>query len=526
MPMNVFDKIEDFYGQDEGWDEVIPRRHIEGYLRARAFEGADDARLNRLWDYLSMLCLYIGNSELQPGDLNRDDFVDCVGWSARNIAGFPLTAAGVAAYLEVLEDFYGYLQEKRFVTANRGAREARERLLAGGALQIFDREGNYLPAAKKTTEGVPDLAARVFFGMGERVDAVLAAMRLAFGSGEFSRDVERARSLYGSFLPEDARLDAPGSGEYEHCFWDYFLFDYCLMADGRRPVEFFRDHIRSSAPREAELQALENHFMLCAILDELAQARLVFFGVKRHLGEDDYECEDFFTGELYLLTLTLEEAARQQQMLFMGHIYYGESMVVDFVRGVRFEREGMNNFRTTVVRARAWQAVRFGGKEPEMRDFIAANPVFMRNAAILYAAYRYPVRFNELTGVRGYAAAPLCEDREDEALADLMRSASFGREDRRLARQLWADFKAACGEEISSLPGSAESRAAAVLRKFVEISGAYSCDWRRVFAAADGVREDEVRQLLRLLEERLRLEPHDPRYLNEEGMLLRLLADK
>ena len=39
---------------------------------------AKDGELVKIWDYITILCIYLGNSENFLGDMSREDFIDCV----------------------------------------------------------------------------------------------------------------------------------------------------------------------------------------------------------------------------------------------------------------------------------------------------------------------------------------------------------------------------------------------------------------------------------------------------------------
>ncbi|UQT40307.1 hypothetical protein M5E89_04890 [Acidaminococcus intestini] len=44
---NVYDYINDFYTNDDGWNMVIPRDDVETYIRKCAWQGMDDKALQK-----------------------------------------------------------------------------------------------------------------------------------------------------------------------------------------------------------------------------------------------------------------------------------------------------------------------------------------------------------------------------------------------------------------------------------------------------------------------------------------------
>ena len=116
---NVFDLVNDFYTQDPEWNSVLQQNSVENYLRAKSWEGASEEELIERWDYITILCLYLGNTENYLGDMSREDFIDCVGWCGRNVSDFPVTAENVGYFLDVMADLYSHLRKKRIITKER-----------------------------------------------------------------------------------------------------------------------------------------------------------------------------------------------------------------------------------------------------------------------------------------------------------------------------------------------------------------------------------------------------------------------
>lgn len=111
---NVFDLIEEFYTQDEEWNTVLQQACAEDFLRYKTWQGAKDGELVKIWDYITILCIYLGNSENFLGDMSREDFIDCVGWCCRNVSGFPATESNIAHFLDVMQEFYAYEKETHY----------------------------------------------------------------------------------------------------------------------------------------------------------------------------------------------------------------------------------------------------------------------------------------------------------------------------------------------------------------------------------------------------------------------------
>ena len=165
---NVFDLIEEFYTQDEEWNSVLQQACAEDFLRYKTWQGAKDGELVKIWDYITVLCIYLGNSENFLGDMSREDFIDCVGWCCRNVSGFPATESNIAHFLDVMQEFYAYMKKKRIITRDNAPAEAKAKLLVDGKLQIVGVDGSCVVAIGADVDGLhPDVSEPIRNDAGE-----------------------------------------------------------------------------------------------------------------------------------------------------------------------------------------------------------------------------------------------------------------------------------------------------------------------------------------------------------------------
>ena len=75
---NVYDIIADFYDHDENWNMLLRREYAEGYIRKEAWKGLNDRQLQKKWEQVMMLCLYLGYAETFLGDMTDNDFIDAM----------------------------------------------------------------------------------------------------------------------------------------------------------------------------------------------------------------------------------------------------------------------------------------------------------------------------------------------------------------------------------------------------------------------------------------------------------------
>ena len=303
---NVYDLVEDFYAHDEGWNTLLRQEYAEGFLRMEAWKGKKNSDLYRSWDNLTMLCLYLGSAETFLGDMNADDFIDCIAWCGRNISEFTPDYKNTQDFLETCDGLFKYLKGKNAISNDTVPATAAEILLQEGKMNIILPDGSFDEAnAERAWNATPDIPAKIFLNIGERLQELLEVLHRFFEREYFRLDLDRAAFLYYGILMgyEDEKKDS--IEETSECFWDYFLFDYHLLRSDKRPLEFFYE--RTCLPESDDYDeefAKRNR----DVLEELCKARLAIFKIDSYTDDGAFYCTDWLSGEKYTLSLPLEES--------------------------------------------------------------------------------------------------------------------------------------------------------------------------------------------------------------------------
>lgn len=514
---NVYDLVEDFYGHDPGWNFLLRREYADGFLRTEAWRGKTPEELYDIWDQLTMLCLYLGNTELMLGDMSADDFVDCVAWCGRNVSEFEADYEHTKYFLETCARLYEYLQKKKVISDDGAPLDAAAKLLDGGTMHIVNPDGSFTDGHKaRTRHTVPDAANKIFLNVSERMQEIYAAMHEFFTESQFSIDLERASVLYHGVFGNALNESAKSRDEAIHSFWDYFLMDYRLMLRDMHPLEYFyREVCCQDGGRYDAGFAKRNR----DILEEFISARLVMFTVEGFTDEGAYYCRDFLSGETYQLNLPLSDDFDTTDMLFIGHIFYNGNMLTDNVRGYRIERVNALFLRDTLKRTYEWVSVQ--QQKPTWQWFSASYPMVLRNMAFLYAAGIAHRNFNNYTEHTRYSPAPY---RDDTLIAGLLKNIMlknyFSVADVRLATQMYCDLQAA-GIELGAY--SETQWAAGIIYTFIRLNGAYTFFDEHI-AGFCGVTPETMRKAAQKVQQVLNVEEHDPRYSNEDGLLVMLMS--
>lgn len=514
---NVYDLVEDFYTHDEGWNALLRQEYAEGFLRRESWNGKSEADLYRSWDHLTILCLYLGSAETFLGDMDADDFVDCVAWCGRNISEFTPDYQETQAFLETCDRLFKYLKSKNAITDAAAPLKAAELLLQNGVMQIVLPDGEFADAnSERALNATLDLPAKIFLNIGERMQELMEVLHHFFEKEYFRLDLDRAAFLYYGILMgrEEQKKAAPETNS--ECFWDYFLFDYHLLRSDKRPLEFFCEHICSPESKDYnEAFAKRNH----DALEELCQARLAVFTVAGCTEDGAFDCTDWLTGEHYTLNLPLEEGTELQDTLLLGHIFYNESMIMNYVSCLKIGKVAQKRLHTTLCACQEWYAIQ--APTAGWEGFIARNPMLLRHLVLLYSAFVNLNGFNYETAHKDYVPAEAdLNDKVALCIREMMEPYHFAERDIKLTIRLWTDFKAQTVRDIRM----SKVWAAGAIADFIKTNGVYSYHDNRIAEMCRNVPIDLMQRVGKEIWVTLKLEKHDPRYSNEEGILAMALS--
>lgn len=511
---NVFDLVADFYNQDEEWNTVLAQSYVENFLRTCAWNGVSNDDLVKYWDHITMLCLYLGNTDNYLGDMSPDDFIDCAAWCGRNISEFSLKDQDVSDFFTTIIALYKHLYNKNIIQNYTAPVAAKDKLFANDKIVMFDENGHFFDKYDAYNKSAAeDLPAKIFLNIGGRLQQLIESLRTFFSDAKYHKDIERAAFLYSGIFLSGAIGEKPGTEEYAQCFWDYFLFDYIMIEYDKSPLLYFYEEI-CAGQFSNDGQASRD------IIEELLKTELVLFSVQDITEDGLYVCRNFFTGEIYNLLLPVEGDIDKDSYLFLGHIFYNKSMVMNFVRGMMIPKPAQKKLYAVMKKAKEWFSLRKHG-DASWSEFIVRNPMFIRHCSLIFSAYVRLDSFNYSTKVTDYYPSDIDgNDRVVIYIEQFMKPYSFTAYDIFLTQTMWCDFKKLCLKDIK-LP---ELWAAAAVYDFINTNGVYNYDIQKVSEMCRNIPISAIEKSAAEIKNTLQLEKHDPRYINEEGLLLMLLS--
>lgn len=515
---NVFDLVADFYDNDEEWNAVLHRSNAEDFLRSKAWSGATQEELFQYWDKLMTFLLYLGNSDNYLGDMRRENYIDCFAWCCRNVAEFPATAEHAEEFLDFLSELCRFFKRKRVISYDRGPAEAKAKLVVNGSLQLLDSEGCFLPEyARQNGYSTPDLPAKIFLDINyamQGVQSVMEALHSFFVTEEYKSEIERAGLLYSTMCQRTDDKFQGTPDDQVMSFWNYFLLDYHMMIENMTPLKFFYETYRAGKlPFEAKFST--------DVLEVMQDIHLAAFEAVTRIEEGVYDCRDLLTDEHYILGLPIDTDKEAREFIFVGHIFYGDTVLLNGLHGLQMSKRSRKQFYKAMQATLRLAAVRYEN-EHDWKRFIAENPLVLLQLSFIYAAGMHLALRSLPTQLPQYRPQPLVDDKVSRALESPIWYSMLAAHGVLTLKQLWSDFVATSGKNVDLIKVP-EVWAAAVAFNYIRTNAVYDVNVADVARLCELKSAESLRVSVNKISTVLSLVPKDPRYLGEEGLLLLLI---
>lgn len=494
---NVYDGVRAFYEQDPAWNDIIRYELVEGFLRRKAWQHADDKRLRGMWQHVLMLGLYLAYADIPLSQAHLVDHEEMILWLERNVAEFKRESILMQRFFTTLSDFCDYLSSKGVMPATEVFSQAALELKEGRSI-LSVRPLDELPSL------VPDAPMPIYLKLDEHLHELLLLLNKFYQRGEFLSDFERAVFLYHGIMGwDDEDLDSRRQ-DFWLGFWDYFLFDYRLIANDKTPLRNFCDI--GDYPAE-----------MATLLGDLVNARFSVFFVRHVPNEEWLECEDLLTGAIFFLPNPVNFVKGIKELLFMGHLFSDNMVLVNYVMSVPVSRRLRNRIKDETDKLLFY----FRMQEPDASwgDFMRRNAVAIRHVVDIFTGYSKLNVVPELElpdFKRGNA--PIRDVSVIALLCAVLKAGMFSFRDIDLCLRIWKDYLSL----RDFAPRRAELWAAGVTAAFVDINSAFEVDYEYL-ADIFKVTPSQVREYKRYVVQALDIKEHDVRYLNEEGFVMQLL---
>ncbi|MDF2635539.1 MAG: hypothetical protein K0R78_2413 [Pelosinus sp.] len=510
MKKNVYDQVQVFYDEAIVWEPIIQQEWVEGFLRQKAWQGISDDKLKDIWHPIQLFILYLthfNNEDLDEISLAEYSFM--VKWLSENVGSFKTTLKSVRHFFNVLIEFYTYLFSKKIVMSLDEIKEAAQEISGGRKINLLKSESIIEGLQNMEDASNEQFDDKVPFGIviGEAVESLMLKLGKYFQQQEFTEDFERALYLYtGPFdnVSEEVEED------FWLGFWDYFLFDYHLLENDLKPLEYFNSTCSERLNKD-EYQ----------ILQSLLGSSFTVFYIKRIISQDLVECVNLFTSETFQLPTPDFDYKTLKNLLFFGHIFSQGLVMINYVTSLQVSINLRNRIRDEVLR----QKEIFSIQEPEatLEEFFKRHALVVRHTInILVTLAKVNVTsLNQLE--RSY---PTIEEKRipnngvSGLLHDLVVEYGLSHFDEKLLGKMWYDFSQISVVNVRK----SIIWATALLLTYIQVNGVNNITAEQIADKA-GISITSILKKRTQLYEVLELEKFDPRYLSEDGFVISLFAE-
>jgi len=506
MMRNVYDTIQKFYSSLDEQYPPISQFTVEGYLRRAAWHGASEEELQQIWHTVGWLLnyfLYVGIEELD--EMDDEEYARAIVWIEENSQTFDLSPETLDALLGKFTIFYKYLADKRIVSKDHfAAAEIKKMFFKNGRFLKPEFEDDDFAIFHEGFDESELVRPEVRDRLNQIVERLLKKIGAYFKQGAFIEDFNRALILYtGPFntMPEN------DNENFWMGFWDYFLFDYHLLDNDERPLEYFYEQQRRS------LSVDELH-----IIGDLLQTEFTVFSIAHLCGNAMISCRDLLTGAEFKLPMPDFGLQDYKNVILYGHIHPSGVLMLNYITSTPVSPNFRKRIREEILR----QKEIYGLQKPgaTLLDFYHRHAIVVRHTIDIfvnvarvnvtpadYLAFTFPPR-------QSRAPVPPAVKKTMLRLAAKYR---FSLHSRKLLLLLAKDFF----DLNETTRGNEEHLAGALFLVFAEITSGRSTRQNDVLRYLHMTRE-MYKSYRDVIYEVLQLHKFDPRYLNEEGFVISL----
>lgn len=507
---NVYESVRSFFEEEMIEPSIVSREWVEGFLRQKAWSGSTDAELHDIWKQLQGFVLYLSYTHFQFLDeLVAEDFADAINWLSLNASGFKKTLKNVRQFFLTLEAFYQYLIGRKLLEDTAELALAAERIAGGKRLNLSDSRHALIASDEASKTG--GAASALSENMGD-IPATVEKLMLKIGSyfqrDSFDEEFHRALYLYVGPLQPIPAADDEEFSAFWIGFWDYFLFDYHIRRDDSIPVAYF---LRNQ-PRISSVERI--------LLEDLTAARFTVFYIDRIIDPDWVECVNLFSGEVFRMPHPEFDYRLIKRLLFFGHVFAHGSFVANYVASIEISANLRQRIKQEVLRLKDLFCVQQPAASWD--DFLVRHSLAVRHTISLLTS------FAKLNVTSVHAADLLSrptetlrepDSRVKEHLQELMQKYGFSSHDIYLAQSMWHDFCQTDDVKLRKTGGWT----AAVMSCYASINTPYALPVEEL-SIETGASATTIYTNRRRIMDALGIQPHDPRYLSEEGLLLFLYS--
>ena len=504
---NVYVLVEHFYESDFNYDMILPQNVVEKYLRRKAWQGADDEELRRIWVLISLLLSYVEQLHLYSLEsLTINDLHEVIYRYAQDDKEFVLEEAPVMKIVALIEDFFS------FACKNSPKEDLRSFL--HDVKQSFYLQKNFVMPPRRmqdefynSLEHQDEVSDEDMQQLNQMMDALLHRMDDFFQQAKYRSDMDRAMTMFvGPDGDTYSRLPEEDQQSFWIGFWDFFLFDYHMLASDETPIRFYY------RLEKENLSAAE-----CDILLDLMQAKFGIYAID-YYDVDFVSCHNLLTDEPIELPMPILMDGGIDDCLLYGHVHNKGVMMLNYVTILPASRKLQRRMRQEIFKQ--YELFKYQQPEASLEAFLVREAGAVRHTMNILA------HFAQLNVVPNHVVKPpvkrtgnvIWQLSEEDRRGLVCFSLKFGssKYSAQLVCRLFSDYMAAFGQAYELVDKSV--LVTAVFLKFAEINGSDVVSVPEIVKFL-GTSAEDVFACMDDVRVQLGTVRFDPRYLTEEGFI-------
>lgn len=504
---NVYALVKRFYGEHGRANIFVPRPLIERYLRAAAWKGRSNEDLCTDWRCIEdFLTVILRRSDSLARLLIRIDYLALFfRYAAAYIDRRPLKRH-VEDYFARMRAFLTYLDETGDYEIDMAELDADvEEFYITGRFRLPE------PAQWEEIEGLTleDIEEDERAEMEElnlRLNDLLHKIGEYFRRPPYQLDIGRAAMIYTGDLYDMNAYEHASEEEKETFwlrFWDFFFFDYHLIATDQTPIEHY------SAQEWQKLDYDERE-----IIQDLLAARFAVLAVTEEYDEH-IVCRDILRDEEIVLPHP-DIPGRLSRSILFGHICDEGMMMLNYITSIPASKRLQRRICDTI--RREYELFLMQKPQADMDDFLLREAALVRHTIHVLSSLAQldvlPQRALPRRVVRPAPAERL--QQELTVLRAVAEKLGFSRYAQELMASLYLDYA-----HVGGARAETPDVLTAVIFLFAEINCidlTHIAELYRVF----GSERKNVNAAMHSIRKALGCVSFDPRYLGEEGFVTML----
>lgn len=343
---NVYAQIDKFYKNNDSAEKIITKNIVDTYFRKKAWRRADEKQLKNIWHIIeNMLGFFCTYNKYNLERINSSEYHLVLIYYSSKHQDTIMDEKISIHILDTMLDFAQYLEKQSIVVGMvKQITIAKKLLYSTGEFKLPNIE---LPIPFDAT--MDDLTPEDMFGVydiddeepldvsdldrldeisafNENFEDIQGKIIKFFQRPKYNDDLHRAMlMLFGKLRSADFLNDI----EKSRFFWDYFLFDYHLIASDKKPLQYYYDgHYNNMSGEEQQLLA------------DLLKAKFAIYSIDKLNNGDafcDYRilCNELFSDKVLQMPLLDDPTVDLENTLIFGHVINDEIMLLGCVSIVK-----------------------------------------------------------------------------------------------------------------------------------------------------------------------------------------------